>query len=72
MLTFVNKKDPFDIKCSKNVGVGRFSRTKTFFVLQTDKLQVEVYYEVLCPDSRYFILHQLIPAWERVGDIIIS
>ena len=38
--------------------------------MQTDKLQVEVYYEVLCPDSRYFILHQLIPAWERVGDIM--
>ena len=31
---------------------------------------MEVYYEVLCPDSRYFILHQLVPAWERVGDIM--
>ena len=26
-LTFVNKKDHFDIKCSKNVGEGRFIRT---------------------------------------------
>ena len=38
--------------------------------MQTERLQVEVYYEVLCPDSRYFILHQLFPAWERVGDIM--
>ena len=38
--------------------------------LQSERLQVEVYYEVLCPDSRYFILHQLFPAWERVGDIM--
>lgn len=37
---------------------------------ESNKLQVEVYYEVLCPDSRYFILHQLYPAWEKVGDIM--
>merc|ERR1712027_120263 len=37
---------------------------------KSDRLQVEVYYEVLCPDSRYFILHQPFPAWERVGDIM--
>lgn len=37
---------------------------------KSERLQVEVYYEVLCPDSRYFILHQLFPAWERVGDIM--
>jgi interferon gamma-inducible protein 30 len=40
------------------------------FLFQTQKLQVEVYYEVLCPDSRYFILHQLYPAWEKVPDIM--
>jgi interferon gamma-inducible protein 30 len=31
---------------------------------------VEVYYEVLCPDSRYFLLHQLYPTWQKIGDII--
>ncbi len=39
-------------------------------LLQSQKLQVEVYYEVLCPDSRYFILHQLYPAWQKVPDIM--
>ena len=31
---------------------------------------VDVYYEVLCPDSRYFILKQLYPAWQKVQDIM--
>lgn len=34
------------------------------------KVQVEVYYETLCPDSRYFVLHQFYPAWEKVSDIM--
>lgn len=34
------------------------------------KVSVEVYYEVLCPDSRYFVLHQLYPAWEKVSEIM--
>lgn len=33
-------------------------------------IRVEVYYEVLCPDSRYFILHQLYPTWQKIGDIM--
>merc|ERR1711953_1307927 len=27
------------------------------------KIQVDLYYEVLCPDSRSFVLYQLYPAW---------
>ncbi|XP_059099154.1 gamma-interferon-inducible lysosomal thiol reductase-like isoform X1 [Tigriopus californicus] len=37
---------------------------------QSGKVVVEVYYEVLCPDSRYFILKQLYPTWQRVGSIM--
>ncbi|KAG0720505.1 Gamma-interferon-inducible lysosomal thiol reductase [Chionoecetes opilio] len=33
-------------------------------------LQVVVYYEALCPDSRYFILKQLKPAYDKLHDII--
>lgn len=36
---------------------------------QAPKVQVEVYYEVMCPDSRYFILHNLYVAWEKLQDI---
>jgi len=32
------------------------------------KVRVDVYYEVLCPDSRNFILRQLFPAWEQISD----
>lgn len=34
-----------------------------------DKVNVDLYYEVLCPDSRAFVLYQLYPAWESMGDI---
>lgn len=33
-------------------------------------MQIEVYYEVLCPDSRYFIRKQLYPAWDKVAEIM--
>ena len=33
-------------------------------------MNVEVYYEVLCPDSRYFVLKEFYPAWKKVGEII--
>ncbi len=33
-------------------------------------MRVEVYYEVLCPDSRYFVLKQLYPAWQKLDDIM--
>ncbi len=37
---------------------------------QIPKVQVEVYYEVLCPDSRSFVIHQLSPTWEKLKSIM--
>lgn len=34
------------------------------------KVNVTVFYEVLCPDSRSFVLRQLSPTWEKVPDIM--
>lgn len=34
------------------------------------KVNVTVFYEVLCPDSRSFVLRQLLPTWEKVPDIM--
>ena len=34
------------------------------------KLQVEIYYEVWCPDSRRFIIDQALPAWNKLNTII--
>jgi len=34
------------------------------------KLQVEVYYEVWCPDSRRYIIDQALPAWEKFEAIV--
>lgn len=31
---------------------------------------MEVYYEVLCPDSRHFLLKQLQPTWNKIGPIM--
>ena len=36
---------------------------------QGDRLAVDLYYEVLCPDSRSFFLYQLYPAWEVLKNI---
>jgi len=48
-----------------------FSHTKIeFFKLKPNPVRLEVYYEVLCPDSRYFFLYQLYPAWQLLGDIM--
>ena len=33
-------------------------------------MQVEVYYEVLCPDSRYFVLEQVLKSWEMLNSIM--
>uniref|UniRef100_A0A8D8WZG4 Gamma-interferon-inducible lysosomal thiol reductase n=1 Tax=Cacopsylla melanoneura TaxID=428564 RepID=A0A8D8WZG4_9HEMI len=33
-------------------------------------IKVSVYYEALCPDSRNFILHQLVPTYERGPRIV--
>ena len=31
---------------------------------------VEVYYESMCPDSKYFIREQLVPAVQKIPEII--
>ena len=33
-------------------------------------VKVDVYYECLCPDSRYFVLHELLPTYEKVGSML--
>jgi len=33
-------------------------------------VKVDVYYECLCPDSRYFVLHELLPTFEKVGSML--
>ena len=33
-------------------------------------VKLDVYYECLCPDSRYFVLHQLLPTVEAVGSML--
>jgi len=33
-------------------------------------VKLDVYYEVLCPDSRYFVLHELLPTFEKVGSML--
>ncbi|XP_042884446.1 gamma-interferon-inducible lysosomal thiol reductase-like isoform X2 [Penaeus japonicus] len=33
-------------------------------------MRIEIYYEVLCPDSRHFIMKQLTPAYEKLKDIL--
>lgn len=30
---------------------------------------VDVYYESMCPDSKYFIKHQLVPAFEKIPEV---
>ena len=37
--------------------------TKTNFV--EFQIRVDVYYEVLCPDSRYFVQHELWPSYQK-------
>merc|ERR1712228_147882 len=34
------------------------------------KVKVEVYYETLCPEVRYFIHNQLYPVWEELNHIM--
>lgn len=41
------------------------------YVDDPNKITVSVYYEALCPDSRRFILEQLLPAFELIPNRII-
>lgn len=38
--------------------------------IEVPKVIVDVYYECLCPDSRYFVAHQLYPAWQVASEIM--
>lgn len=35
------------------------------------KVKVTVYYEALCPDSKFFIIYQLLPVFEKLKDDLI-
>lgn len=36
----------------------------------SEKVKISVYYEALCSDSRFFILKQLVPAYETIPEYI--
>jgi len=38
--------------------------------IQGQKVNVTVFYETLCPDSRHFVLRQLYPTWQKVPEIM--
>ena len=38
--------------------------------LKDNHIFIEIYYESMCPDSKYFIKHQLIPTVEKIPEII--
>jgi len=39
-------------------------------VMPAKQIRVDVYYEVLCPDSRYFVQHELWPSYQKLGDAL--
>lgn len=34
------------------------------------RVRLDLYYECLCPDSRYFVVHHLAPTWDKLGDVL--
>ena len=43
---------------------------ETTVIIKVRKVQVEVFYEVLCPDSRHFVLDQVVSAWNSLDAIM--
>lgn len=37
----------------------------------SEKVKISVYYEALCPDSKFFIKYQLLPVYEEFNEHII-
>lgn len=38
---------------------------------EVEKVKVTVYYEALCPDSKFFITYQLVPVFEKLKDSLL-
>ncbi|KAF7287015.1 GILT-like protein 1 [Rhynchophorus ferrugineus] len=38
---------------------------------ETEKVKISVYYEALCPDSKFFITYQLVPVFDKLKDFLI-
>jgi len=55
----------------KNLGSGNGDEFSLTTPQADEKLiRLDVYYECLCPDSRYFVLHELVPTFEKVGSML--
>ena len=60
----ISLKKPPQVLPSEKVAIARSNFE--FIFRQVKKVQVEVYYEVWCPDSRRFILDQVLPVWRAL------
>lgn len=38
---------------------------------EVEKVKVTVYYEALCPDSKFFMTYQLVPVFEKLKDSLL-
>ena len=52
--------------------IGRPTFPSNYFISveQAKKVQVELFYETLCPNVKNFIQGQLVPVWEDLSDIM--
>ena len=69
MYSYNNTQLPGDNKADDG-GDGQLESPTTKPPDPNPRLVVDVYYECLCPDSRYFVLHQLLPAFQKVGSLM--